>query len=71
MSSRDSSPRTYFFESGGPVVGRVGLAADEQDLAVGALLAQVARAVAGRDAAADQQVLDRALGHRQRTRGTR
>ena len=46
-----------------PVVGRVGLAPDEQDVAVRSLLAQVTRAVAGRDAAADQQELDRALSH--------
>ena len=44
-----------------PVVGRVGLAPDDQDLALGALLAQVARAVGGGEAAADQQELDRPL----------
>ena len=38
-------------------------AADEQDLAVGAFLAQPARAVGGSEAAADQQVVDLAGGH--------
>ena len=38
-----------------PVVGEVGLAADQQDRAVGARLAQPARAVAGREPAADQR----------------
>ena len=46
-----------------PVVGRIGLAAHQEDVALGPLLAQVARAVAGCDAAADQQELDRALRH--------
>ena len=38
-----------------PVVGRVRLAADDQDLAVGTFLAQPTRAIAGGEAAADQR----------------
>ena len=68
MSSRDSSPRRYPFVSGGAVVGRVELAPDQQDLALGSLLAQVARAVRGREAAADQQVLDPSAQPRPRNR---
>ena len=45
------------------VVGRVGLAADEQDRALAALLAQPARAVRRREAAADEQEVDAAVGH--------
>ncbi len=40
-----------------PVVWRVGLAADEQHRAVGALLAQPARAVRAREPSSDQQVV--------------
>ena len=45
------------------VIRRVGLAADEQDLAAGAFLAQPARAVRARQSAADQQVVDLSRGH--------
>src|SRR6185312_6263696 len=53
----------------GTVVRRVGLAADEQDRAVGALLAQPARAVRGGEAASDQQVVDVSVGHGRDTTG--
>ena len=45
------------------VVRRVELAPDEQDLALGAFLAQPARAVGRGKAAADEQVVDLAGGH--------
>ena len=53
-----------------PVVGRVVLAPDEQDRsAVGtALLANPARAVRARQPTADDQIVDRALGHGSATR---
>ena len=46
-----------------PVIRRVRLAADEQDLALRAFLAQRQRAVRARQAAADQQVVDLSVGH--------
>ena len=45
------------------LVRRLGLAADEQDRAVGALLAQLRRAVGGGQPAADDQEVDVAIGH--------
>jgi hypothetical protein len=47
----------------GAVVRRIGLAPDERDRPLRALLAQPARAVRRREAAADQQVVDLAVGH--------
>src|SRR6202042_3144562 len=47
-----------------PVVRRVGLAADEQHLPLGAFLSQPPRAVRARQSAADQQVVDLAVSHR-------
>src|SRR6185312_5352183 len=46
------------------VVRRVGLAADEQDVALAAGLAQPARAVRARHATADQQMRDVTIRHR-------
>src|SRR5262249_40958077 len=46
------------------VVRRVGLASDQQQLALGALLTQPARAVRRGQAAADQKIIDLAGSHR-------
>ena len=65
-SSRDSRAPEVALGERRAVIGQVGFAADEQDRAVGAGLAQPAGAVGGGHAAADQQVFDVAVGHRRR-----